>query len=593
MQGAESNGRRMVADFPRYHAPEVPSFGRHSRDPRLPARPGPVPIPSTSPTLAAPRIEPRDTRNVTAVAAAAAPRRTISCAAPEHASAAPVHVPTELRGDVERACVPQPDTVVPEARPRRVPVVHVAAGLGIVVALAAWLASRASTDVSAWGALATGLTTGGLSCLAVQGGLLASAVAGQPGRKGAPPAATIGWFLAAKVVTYTAFGALLGYFGSVVQMSFATRGWMQVGIGVFMLATALRMVWPHPWLRFLALEPPASVRRMIRRLARDNDSAATPVFLGALTVLIPCGVTQAMMVLALGSGNPAAGAVIMFMFTLGTVPLFFALSLAATKLGGRAQRQFNIVVAILIAVIAVLAIRGGMTLTGHHLGASDGAAAATQTTQKGDSQMIEIVAGTDGYAPSNVEATAGAPVTLVFSATDTKACTATLAIPALKIERTLTAAGPTSIEIPAQAAGTTIGWTCGMGMYRGSVTFTKPDASRIAAPVAAPATSRPRPTAASAPAVLRIGVGADGYSPSSSTAPANRQLTLILTTVDNASCTRTFVVPALGLERTLPASGQARITIPAQPAGRRITFTCGMGMYSGQITFAKAERRAT
>lgn len=491
-----------------------------------------------------------------------------------------------------RGALPAPATIPVADEPRRVPIARLAAGLGLIVAIAAWFAARTSPDVNAWGALATGLTTGGLSCLAVQGGLLASAVAGQPSaRKNPPAAATIGWFLAAKLITYTGFGAMLGYFGSVVQMSFATRGWLQVAIGVFMLATALRMVWPHPWLRFLALEPPASVRRGIRRLARNNDSAATPVFLGALTVLIPCGVTQAMMVMALGSGNPAAGAVIMFMFTLGTVPLFFALSLAATTLGGRAQRHFNLVVAILIAVIAVLAIRGGMALTGHHWGGSSGAATAIQTTQTGNSQMVEIVAGKDGYAPASVTATAGAPVTLMFKTADSNACTATLAIPALKIERTLTTTGPTNVEIPAQKAGTKIGWTCGMGMYHGSVSFTGADASRHAAPATATTRTTPAARSAASHGVLKIDVRADGYSPSSLTAPANSKVALLLTTKDNASCTRTFVIPALKIERALPESGQTNVQLPPQPAGRRISFTCGMGMYTGWITFADSNMR--
>src|SRR5689334_2836568 len=83
-------------------------------------------------------------------------------------------------------------------------------------------------------AFVTGLTTGGLSCLAVQGGLLASSLAHQieqdyleqaaqnkkqRGKRNQPKphsssAFPIFLFLIAKIVAYTLLGALLGLLGS-------------------------------------------------------------------------------------------------------------------------------------------------------------------------------------------------------------------------------------------------------------------------------------------------------------------------------------------------------------------------------------------
>ena len=66
-----------------------------------------------------------------------------------------------------------------------------------------------------WIIFLTGLTTGGLSCLAVQGGLLAATLATTAEKKDklhdAIPTVV---FLASKLVAYTLLGALLGYFGS-------------------------------------------------------------------------------------------------------------------------------------------------------------------------------------------------------------------------------------------------------------------------------------------------------------------------------------------------------------------------------------------
>ena len=66
-----------------------------------------------------------------------------------------------------------------------------------------------------WIAFLTGLTAGGLSCLAVQGGLLASTLAQdiekQVSRK--HHAQAIAAFLTTKVAAYTVLGALLGWLG--------------------------------------------------------------------------------------------------------------------------------------------------------------------------------------------------------------------------------------------------------------------------------------------------------------------------------------------------------------------------------------------
>ena len=93
-------------------------------------------------------------------------------------------------------------------------------------------------------AFITGLTTGGLSCLAVQGGLLASSLErqmeqdllSQPApvsrkrHKSVPPpnqrkhmVVPILLFLTAKLAVYTLLGFLLGALGSVFQLNIVTR----------------------------------------------------------------------------------------------------------------------------------------------------------------------------------------------------------------------------------------------------------------------------------------------------------------------------------------------------------------------------------
>ena len=138
-------------------------------------------------------------------------------------------------------------------------------------------------------AFVTGLTTGGLSCLAVQGGLLASSLAQQVETgltgKGKQPklAAPILWFLVAKIAAYTLLGLVLGAIGSVINLTPTARGIFQLAIGVFMIGQALRILNVHPFFRHFNIETPYFIRKYIRSKTTGEQSNFAPALLGALT----------------------------------------------------------------------------------------------------------------------------------------------------------------------------------------------------------------------------------------------------------------------------------------------------------------------
>ena len=235
-------------------------------------------------------------------------------------------------------------------------------------------------------AFITGLTTGGLSCLAVQGGLLAGSIASeveqsvqnqpasvqrvkvgtapQPQQMQPRASRPILLFLTAKLIAYTLLGFMLGWVGAVLQLTPMMRAVLLTAIGIFMIGSALRMLNVHPIFRYFIIEPPSSVTRYIRRKSKGQANALTPLFLGALTVLIPCGVTQAMMAVAMGTGNPWTGAAIMFAFVLGTSPVFFTVAYLTTRLGARLEKNFVRIVAVILLVLGLVSIDSGLTLAG-------------------------------------------------------------------------------------------------------------------------------------------------------------------------------------------------------------------------------------
>src|SRR5581483_747613 len=191
----------------------------------------------------------------------------------------------------------------------------------------------------------TGLLTGGLTCMAVQGGLLAATLAtaeeerleeilrhrsGQEAKGG--NALPILAFLGSKLLAYTLLGALLGLLGSFFQLSISLKVIMQIAVAVFMLGTAANILQIHPIFRYFAIQPPKFLTRLVRNQSKSKSIFA-PAILGAFTIFIPCGTTQAMMALSIATGKPLFGASFMFAFILGTSPVFFILGYFATKLG--------------------------------------------------------------------------------------------------------------------------------------------------------------------------------------------------------------------------------------------------------------------
>lgn len=349
-------------------------------------------------------------------------------------------------------------------------------------------------------AFITGLTTGGLSCLAVQGGLLASSLAHQieqdyleqaaqskkqRGKKAqalprSSTAIPILLFLAAKLVAYTLLGALLGLLGSYLTLSPMTRAMLMILIGIFMLGNALRMFNVHPIFRYFSIEPPKFITRYVRRTAKGTDTF-TPLFLGALTVFIPCGVTQAMMAAALGTGNLMTGAALMFAFTLGTSPVFFIVAYLTSELGARLEKFFMRFVAVVVLILGLVTVNSGLNILGSPLSfqnltrnllpSSNRPGAVAQSPQPAAEGEVVLYVQNEGYFPQTLSAPAGKDFTLNLVTDQTYSCSRDFVIPALDFYELLPDTGTVKVNIPAQEKGSTLFFTCSMGMYTGQIVF--------------------------------------------------------------------------------------------------------------------------
>jgi len=188
------------------------------------------------------------------------------------------------------------------------------------------------------------------------------------------------------------------------------------------------------------------------------------------------------MATALGTGSIAMGAALMFAFTLGTSPVFFIIAYLTTELGSRLEKFFMRFVAVLVLILGFVTLDGGLNLMGSPLSlqnltrnwfpseSSSVAQADSPQPAAADGSIILEVQNS-GYFPTTLKAPAGQDFTLNLVTDQTYSCARDFVIPALNYYELLPDTGTVQVNIPAQKAGSTLFFTCSMGMYTGQIVF--------------------------------------------------------------------------------------------------------------------------
>jgi uncharacterized protein len=309
----------------------------------------------------------------------------------------------------------------------------------------------------------TGLTTGGVSCAALQAGLLISVLNRKDHQLSISPTLM---FLVAKLFIYLVLGYLLGTFGQALSLNLTTRIILQVLSALYMFATALNLLDVHPIFRYVVITPPKFIQRKIRS-ASKSDALFAPGILGLFTVFIPCGVTQAMEILAINSENGIRGALIMGSFILGTMPLFSLIGLAATKLTKASEKLFFRLSAALLIVMALYSLNGALSVLDSPISISR-FLTTFQKLKQYESNQITITVGNHGYTPIYIQVKNNQPVTLTVNTKDVYSCATAFTLRAFNIYKQL---GPTDSQTftftPTKTGRYT--YSCSMGMYTGTL----------------------------------------------------------------------------------------------------------------------------
>ncbi|HBD00623.1 MAG TPA: heavy metal transporter, partial [Lachnoclostridium sp.] len=282
-----------------------------------------------------------------------------------------------------------------------------------------------------------------------------------------------------RVISYTAVGFLVGALGSVVTFSNTLQGVLKLAAGVFMVIMGINMLGIFPWLRRLN---PRMPQIFARKIDKEKSKSGSPLIVGLLNGLMPCGPLQAMQIYALSTGSPFSGALSMFLFSLGTVPLMFGLGALSSALGKKFTSKVMTVGAVLVVVLGMSMFSQGMSLSGFQVpdlfpNGGNNAYAAGDQEKKNDTKIedgVQIVNSTlsPGRYP-NINVQKGIPVKWIIDAPQgsINGCNNRMIIRDLGIEYSFKT-GENVIEFTPEKTGK-ISYSCWMGMIRGSFSVTE------------------------------------------------------------------------------------------------------------------------
>ncbi|MDR1271636.1 MAG: sulfite exporter TauE/SafE family protein [Clostridiales Family XIII bacterium] len=276
-----------------------------------------------------------------------------------------------------------------------------------------------------------------------------------------------------RVAGYTVVGAVVGGIGATLTFSGYFKGAVQLIAGVFMVIMGLSMFGVVPGLSKIAPRLPASLGRFIEN--RKNGRTG-PFVVGVLSALMPCGPLQAMQLYALQSGSATLGALSMFVFSLGTLPLMFGFGALSGLLGGRFKGKAMVAGASFVILMGLFMFSNGANLSGltfafPGISGTPSAQAVddgTTVTAANGEQIVNATLTRYGYPSFTVKK--DVPVKFVLNAPEGSltGCNSGIIIPSLGVEKRLVQ-GENVIEFTPRETGT-IDYSCWMGMIRSSFT---------------------------------------------------------------------------------------------------------------------------
>lgn len=164
-----------------------------------------------------------------------------------------------------------------------------------------------------------------------------------------------------RALTYALLGAIFGLFGQGLKLA-GFQQWVSIVLGVIMILSVL-----FPAI-FRGIGTPRIFHKPVEALkgslARrfSNPSFLSLFTIGILNGFLPCGLVYIAIAGAIASSGVIEGALYMFIFGIGTMPIMLALSLAGKLVSIRFRNNIRRIIPYLVVLIGALFILRGMNL---------------------------------------------------------------------------------------------------------------------------------------------------------------------------------------------------------------------------------------
>lgn len=272
-----------------------------------------------------------------------------------------------------------------------------------------------------------------------------------------------------RLISYTIIGGIVGGLGSIFSLSTFTQGFISLLAGIFMVFMGLN-IYGFKSLRFFNIKLPWS------KCSNSSNKKRTPFIVGLINGFMPCGPLQAMQVYALATGNIVSGALSMFFFGLGTIPLMLLFGAISSFFTSKNTKVLLKISGAIVLVLGISMSNRGLSILGVNLIPSNIISNNTESSStpnskaiaviNGDEQILKISATASGYSPKTTYIQKGIKTKLIIDGDTITSCNNEVIFPSLNIKKTLSK-GENIIEFT--PTDEDINFSCWMGMKRAQI----------------------------------------------------------------------------------------------------------------------------
>lgn len=191
-----------------------------------------------------------------------------------------------------------------------------------------------TSEVSYGTAFIIGMVASVSTCMAVVGGLVLSMSANyaKEGNKIRPQV----FFHLGRLVSFFVLGGIIGTLGTVFKIGVTGTFTLSLMVAIILLILGINLLDVFPWVKKLQPTLPKFVGTHVQGLKQINHTL-TPILIGVATFFLPCGFTQSMQIYTLSTGSFITGALTMFVYALGTLPVLALLSFSSLTIPNKAR----------------------------------------------------------------------------------------------------------------------------------------------------------------------------------------------------------------------------------------------------------------